>query len=285
MTRPRKQTVDWFPHSCSHGRTIFVLEKKHGIAGYAFWFKLLEILGSTEGHHINLNEPSALEYLQAYTHTENDTCLEILNLLATLGAIDPKLWEEKIIWSDNFVAGVAQAYRNRNTKIPARPDNYRQKSGSGGKTGTEKQPKPVEEGEEGKEGEEGEEGNKSQSPPPPGDGSGDASPPAPTTPPYFSCKHFEVSDEYFRELVKDYPALSNKSLLLELKKMRDWLDDNPNRHKRTARGFLKNPKSFIRNWLGKVVVNPSSRGSPNEPKGFAGIREYARQKGYGNGNE
>jgi len=24
MTRPRKQTVDWFPHSCSHGRTIFV---------------------------------------------------------------------------------------------------------------------------------------------------------------------------------------------------------------------------------------------------------------------
>jgi hypothetical protein len=105
-----------------------------------------------------------------------------------------------------------------------------------------------------------------QSPPPPIGGSGAASPLEPSIPPYFACKHFEISDEYFRELVKDYPGFSNKLLVMELKKMRDWLDDNPNRHKRTAKGFLKNPKSFIRNWLGKAVVHgsPRPRGSPND---------------------
>ena len=45
MARPRKQTVDYFPHYCKCGRTIFILENRFGNDGYAFWFKLLEILG------------------------------------------------------------------------------------------------------------------------------------------------------------------------------------------------------------------------------------------------
>lgn len=45
MARPKKQTVDYFPHFVKGGRTIFILENKFGNDGYAFWFKLLEILG------------------------------------------------------------------------------------------------------------------------------------------------------------------------------------------------------------------------------------------------
>jgi hypothetical protein len=80
--------------------------------------------------------------------------------------------------------------------------------------------------------------------------------------PVFSCKHFEVLPEYHTELLKDYPGLTDKTLLVELKKMRDWLDDNPHRNKRTAKGHLKNPKLFIRNWLDKVIL----RLGPAPPK-------------------
>ena len=128
MTRPRKQTVDWFPHSCNHGKTMFILERRWGIAGYGFWFKLLEILGNTEGHFVDADNSSTLDYLQAYTYTNKDTCIEILEQIASLEAIDPKLWEERIIWSDNFVKGLAPCYRKREAEIPLRPDNNRQKS-------------------------------------------------------------------------------------------------------------------------------------------------------------
>jgi len=128
MTRPRKQTVEWFPHSVEHGMTVFILEERYGIAGYYFWFRLLELLGQTEGHFIDYENSARKAFLQAKTKTSPETCLEILDLLAELEAIDQSLWKEKIIWSDNFVEGVAPVYQNRRVETPSRPDNYRKKS-------------------------------------------------------------------------------------------------------------------------------------------------------------
>ena len=51
MARPKKQKVEYFPHFVMSGRTIFILENTYGNDGYAFWFKLLELLGDTEGHY------------------------------------------------------------------------------------------------------------------------------------------------------------------------------------------------------------------------------------------
>jgi len=122
MARPQKQTVDYFPHRCKHGKTMFILETKYGDKGYVFWFKLLELLGLTEGHAYCFDEAGNSEYLQAHTRTDEFLTLEILNLLANLQAIDTKLWAEKhIIWSDNFVNGVKDAYRNRVVDIPKKP--------------------------------------------------------------------------------------------------------------------------------------------------------------------
>jgi hypothetical protein len=127
MTRPRKQTVDYFPHSCNHGQTMFILEQRYGNDGYAFWFKLLELLGKAQGHYLDLEKIAALEFLASTTRVVPDICVEILNLLARLEAIDPELWESKIIWSDNFVNGITDAYRNRVLETPMRPDNLRKK--------------------------------------------------------------------------------------------------------------------------------------------------------------
>lgn len=134
MSRPRKQTVDWFSHDCTHKKTMFIVEGKYGNDGYAFWFKLLEMLGGSEGHFLNLNEPEEWEFLQSKTRLSEDLCNEILDLLAKLKAIDPELWEAKIIWSDNFLDRISLVYKNRRVDIPVKPNNYKQKSHSNGIT-------------------------------------------------------------------------------------------------------------------------------------------------------
>jgi len=135
MARPKKQTVDYFPHVCKHGKTIFILEQKYGNDGYAFWFKLLEMLGGTEGHYLHFENGEDWEFLQAKTHMGGDKCEEILNLLATLGAVDKELWREhRAVWSDNFVQNISDAYRNRTVDIPEKPSFQRKKSASNGQS-------------------------------------------------------------------------------------------------------------------------------------------------------
>jgi hypothetical protein len=252
MTRPRKQTVDWFPHSCTHGRTMFTIEREFGILGYGFFFKLLEVLGNTEGHFIDAEDHATMKYLQAQTYTDEETCLKVLNLFATLDAIDPKLWEQNLIWSDNFVAGLAPCYRNRNILIPVRPDNYRKKPGQPGKTSK----KTVEEGEEGQE---GEEGRRKEGAPPPPNGSGGALIPVPVL--FYSCPHFDIDADYFQQLLADYPGLDKNQMLMEIKKAADYCSDNPKKHKRNAQGKLVNKKLYLRNWIG----NATTRGQRGQP--------------------
>lgn len=122
MARPRKQTVDYFPHVCIHKKTLYIVEQRFGNDGYAFWFKLLEMLGSTEGHYLDLKCVEAWEFLQAKTMMDSESCINVLGLLANLGAIDKALWlEEKVIWSQNFVDGIADVYKKRYAETPLKP--------------------------------------------------------------------------------------------------------------------------------------------------------------------
>ena len=132
MARPKKQTVDYFPHSCTHSKTMFILEQKYGNDGYAFWFKLLEMLGSSEGHCLYFTNGMDWEFLIAKTRLDKEKCIEILDLLATFGAIDKKLWSKKIVWSDNFIENIKDVYRYRVIEIPAKPSFLRKKSTSVG---------------------------------------------------------------------------------------------------------------------------------------------------------
>lgn len=128
MARPKKQTVDYFPHQCKHGKTIYILKEKYKHVGYAFWFILLEELGSAEGHFIDCRKPTAMRFLQATTMTSEDLCNEILDLLAEIEAIDPDLWnKERVVWSDNFVSGISSVYANRRVEMPSKPSFYKQK--------------------------------------------------------------------------------------------------------------------------------------------------------------
>ena len=119
--RPPKLTVDYFSHDCNHGKTIFVLESRYGNDGYAFWFKLLETLGSTEGHFYDCRNMPGREFLAAKTRLEWEMCSQILDLLASLDAIDKELWSIGVIWCDKFTARISAAYRKRSYKLPLKP--------------------------------------------------------------------------------------------------------------------------------------------------------------------
>jgi len=105
-----------------------ILEERYGLVGYSFWFKLLERLGDTEGHYLDCTNPITWEYLQTKTRQDAETCHEMLTLLSTLGAIDQELWRDhSVVWCQNFVENIADAYRNRKVDIPAKPNFLRKK--------------------------------------------------------------------------------------------------------------------------------------------------------------
>lgn len=122
MARPRRLTVDFFPHYVKGGRTIFILEDRFGNDGYAFWFKILEVLGESEGHYYDCSNGSNWAFLLAKTHMSEKDANEIIDVLIDLGKIDSKLWREKrIIWVDNFVKNIAEVYRVRHADVPEKP--------------------------------------------------------------------------------------------------------------------------------------------------------------------
>ena len=123
MARPRKMTVDYFPHYCKGGRTIFILENRFGNDGYAFWFKLLEILGESEGHYYDCSVCANWAFLLAKTRVDEKRAEEIIDVLIELNKIDMQLWHEaRVIWVGNFVKNLSELYRTRHTPLPERPN-------------------------------------------------------------------------------------------------------------------------------------------------------------------
>lgn len=122
MARPKRQTVDYFPHFVKGGRTIFILEDRFGNDGYAFWFKVLEILGEAEGHFYDCSNGSNWAFLLAKTHLTEEEANNIISVLIDLGKIDAELWAEKrILWVENFVKNLSEVYRTRHTDLPLKP--------------------------------------------------------------------------------------------------------------------------------------------------------------------
>lgn len=92
---------------------MFILENKYGNDGYAVWFKTLEILGANENHFFDCRNIEEWEFLLAKYKVNEDTATAILNTAAKLSAIHHELWENKIIWSCNFIEGLENVYKRR----------------------------------------------------------------------------------------------------------------------------------------------------------------------------
>lgn len=123
MGRPKKQTADYFPHFVGGSRrTLFVLEEEWKNDGYAFWFKLLEMLCESDGHYFDMSSTANKKYLCAYAKVSEETITKILDTLADLGNIDKELWEKReIVWCQQLVDNLKALYDKRTTPMPQKP--------------------------------------------------------------------------------------------------------------------------------------------------------------------
>lgn len=122
MARPRKDGVDYFPHFVNWGKTIPILKQRFGNDGYAAWFQLLELLGKSVTHSIDLEDPMEWEYALASLGLTEQIATEFFTLIAKLRAIDPDLWEEdRVVWCQKFVDNLEDLYRKRSVSAPEKP--------------------------------------------------------------------------------------------------------------------------------------------------------------------
>jgi len=114
--RKDKNTVDFFPHFCTSGKTIYILESKYGNDGYSVWFKTLEILGISDNHFIDCRDAATWEFMLAKMRVDDKRLRHIYSTLANLGAINAELWSKQVIWSENFINNVSDLYARRKTQ-------------------------------------------------------------------------------------------------------------------------------------------------------------------------
>ena len=116
MARPERNTVDYFPHILGEGKKMFFIENKYGNDGYATWYKILEKLGSSDHHYLNLNREDELMFLAAKCKVSEETLLSIISDLVKIGAFDKEMWANKIVWCDQFIESISDAYVKRKNK-------------------------------------------------------------------------------------------------------------------------------------------------------------------------
>ena len=131
MARPTKTSVDYFPHMTHSGKTIAILEARWGNDGYAFWFKLLELLGDSSDFSFNCNRSADWEYLLSKTRVTEPVARAILDKLAEVEAIDAACWQQNIVWSDNFCRNLEPVFEKRKGQKPQKPEFPQQKPAAG----------------------------------------------------------------------------------------------------------------------------------------------------------
>lgn len=117
MARPERNNVDYFPFICEDGNKMFYIEETYGNDGFATFVKLLRELAKTNYHYLDLSKPSTMMFLSAKCKVSKEVLNSIISDLVDLGKFDKTLWDEnKIIWCQDFIDSIQDAYSKRNNK-------------------------------------------------------------------------------------------------------------------------------------------------------------------------
>jgi len=119
MGRKHKDTVEYFPFVVKDGKTLFVLQRKYGLAGIGFFTQVLRMLGQTPGHYYTYVDEYDKDRFNVYCGLSESDVRAMLADMAKTGKIDRELWERRsVIYSQAFVDELADLYRKRATDAP-----------------------------------------------------------------------------------------------------------------------------------------------------------------------
>ncbi len=117
MARPERNNVDYFPFYCEEGKKMYYLEETYGNDGFAVFLKILRELARTNYHYLDLSKNTTLMFLSAKCKVDKIILETIINDLVELDKFDSTLWSEnKIIWCQDFIDSIQDAYIKRKNK-------------------------------------------------------------------------------------------------------------------------------------------------------------------------
>jgi len=114
-----KQSTEYFPHLLKDSTTIRALEMLYGNDGYAVWFKLLEVLGSSPNYQYIVKTTDSCNKLLEKFKIDSIQMKKILNTLCDLNAIDKEMWKNRVLFVPNLVNNIQKMKRkvNSNTNL------------------------------------------------------------------------------------------------------------------------------------------------------------------------
>jgi len=119
MARKKKNHVDYFPHDTHQSKAVRTISKTYGNDGYAFYYKLRELLGRTENYNYDLSK--SIDWLDfiGEMDVEEQRAQELIEFLVTIGELDKELWEqESRLWSNSLIEDISDVYDKRVAEIP-----------------------------------------------------------------------------------------------------------------------------------------------------------------------
>ena len=128
MARKTKQHVDYFPHDTHQSKAVRTISKTYGNDGYAFYYKLRELLGRTDNYNYDLSQRIDWFDFLGEMDVEEQQAQELIEFLVTIGELDKELWEqESRLWSNSLIEDISVVYDKRVAEIP---DKYSFRDGN-----------------------------------------------------------------------------------------------------------------------------------------------------------
>ena len=115
--RPEKHTADYFPFFVKDGRTLFVLETQYGATGTGVFTNVMRFLCSTPDHHFSIGNPSDRLFFFSKLHIDEAKGMEMLGLMVKTGKLDGQLFNHQIIYCQDLINSIQEAYRKRENEI------------------------------------------------------------------------------------------------------------------------------------------------------------------------
>ena len=118
MARPQKNIVEYFSHYVTPGKELQLLTDKFGNDGYAFYFRLRELLGRTPNHSYSIEDEIDWLFFVKQMGLDEDRTSDIIQYSVKIRDLDKESWEDKRLWSQNFVDELVPVYDKRTSDLP-----------------------------------------------------------------------------------------------------------------------------------------------------------------------